>query len=301
MTRFRRLAAASLALAAPLLAQTAAPPAPAPQAAASAPASTPGAPPSKAALAEGKTVFARVVEGMGGPAKIASVRDVRTRGRLTAKTPEGDTTMEVQSSMIFPDQLVQEVDSPFGRVGMVVTPTVAFLAGPNGAQDLPPAAAEELRRQVLRIPLNLTRKAGDPKLVVASSGKETIGGVEASVLDIRYETTSVRWFVDPKTGRILRTAHDGQSADGKPVRMVSDYSDYRIVEGVPVAHRLEITSNGEKDQTLIIEEYTFNGGVDAKMFVKPTPAPAAQERHPLHSAPAEPPPPAVTPAPRPTP
>ena len=300
MTRFRRTAAAWLALAAPLLAQTAATPVPSPAPPAAAPAPTPAAPPSPAALAEGKAVFGRGVEGMGGSAKIASVKDVRTRGRLTAKTPEGDATMEVQSSMIFPDRLVQEVDSPFGRVAMVVTPTTAFLSGPNGAQDLPPPAAEELRRQVLRIPLNLTRKGGDPKLVVAASGKESVGDVETTILDIRYGTTSVRWFVDPKTGRILRTSHDGQSADGKPVKMISDYYDYKIVEGLPVAHKLEITSNGQKDQTLIIEEYRFNAGVDSKLFVKPTPAPAAQEpRHPLHSAPAEPPTPAVTPAPKP--
>jgi hypothetical protein len=245
-------------------------------------------------------MFGKVVEGMGGSAKIASIRDVRTRGRLTAKTPEGDTTMEVQSSMIFPDQLVQEVDSPFGRVGMVVTPTTAFLAGPTGAQDLPPAAAEELRRQVLRIPLNLTRHAGDPELIVAASGKEAVGGVETTILDIVYGTTRVQWFVDPKTGRILRTAHDGHAADGKSVRMVSDYQEYKVVEGLPVAHKLEITSNGQKDQTLIVEEYRFNVGIDPRLFVKPTPSPASQEPpHPVHSAPAAPTAPAATPAPKP--
>jgi hypothetical protein len=304
MTRLSRTAAAAtLALASPLFAQTATPPAapPVPPAPASGtPAATPTAapPPSAASLAAGKAAFGKVVEGLGGLEKIRSIRDVRTRGRLTAKTPEGDATMEVQSSMIFPDQLVQEVDSPFGRVGMVVTPTTAFLAGPTGAQDLPAGAAEELRRQVRRIPLNLTRLSKDLKLKVAASGQETVGGVETTILDITYDAMKVRWFVDPQTGRILRTAHDGYAADGKPVRMISDYQDYRVVDGLPVAHRLEITSNGERDQTLIIEEYKFNVGVDPKLFVKPTPAPAASEPpHPAHSAP--PAAPAATPAPKP--
>ncbi len=298
-------AALALALAAPLFAQTGTPPAapPAvtasrPAASTSAPVATPApaaAPPSPAAIAEGKETFGKVVAWLGGPPKLASVRDVRTRGRLTAKTPEGDATMEVQSSMIFPDRLLQEIDSPFGRVAMVVTPATAFLAGPTGAQDLPPAAAEELRRQVARIPLNLTRSAADPKLKVWASGRETVGGVEATILDIQLGTTSVRWFVDPKTGRILRTSHEGRTGDGKPIQMVSDYHDYKVVEGFPVAHRLEITSNGERDQTLIIEEYRFNVGVEPTLFVKPTPAPAAEgPRHPLHSAPAE-----ATPPPKP--
>jgi hypothetical protein len=243
-----------------------------------------------------------VVDSLGGPSKIATVKDVRTRGQLTAKTPEGDATMEVQSSMIFPDRLLQEIDSPFGRVAMVVTPSNAFLSGPAGAQDLPPLAADELRRQIVRIPLNLTRNASDPKLKVWTSGRETVGGVDTQILDIELGATAVRWFVDPKTGRILRTSHEGRSADGKPVRMVSDYQDYKLVEGFPVAHRLEITTNGERDQTLIVEEYRFNVGLDANLFAKPTPGPVPQEpRHPLHSAPAEPPTPAVTPAPKPTP
>jgi hypothetical protein len=289
MTRFRPrplLAATSVVLAAPLLAQT---PAARPTASAATPApaaqpSPTSPPPSREAIAEGKAAFAQVVASLGGREKIASIRDVRTRGRLTAQTPEGETTMEVQSSMIFPDYLLQEVDSPFGRVGMVVTPTGAFLAGPNGAQDLPPAAADELRKQMQRIPLNLARGTN---LWVAAVGKETVGGVETTILDIRLGTTEVRWFVDRKSGRILRTSHTGTSPDGKAVRMVSDYHDYKIVEGVPVAHRLEITSNGERDQTLLVEEYRFNVGVDRKLFEKPPPAPS-EPAHPAHAAPAAP-------------
>ena len=51
--------------------------------------------------------------------------------------------------------------------------------------------------------------------------------------------------------------------------MVSDYSDYRLVDGFPIAHRLEVSTNGEKDQTLIIEECKINAGVDPKLFEKP--------------------------------
>ena len=63
--------------------------------------------------------------------------------------------------------------------------------------------------------------------------------------------------------------------------MVSDYLDYRTVEGFPVAHRLEITSNGEKDQTLILDEYKFNTGVDPKLFQKPPP-PSTTPQEPAH-------------------
>jgi hypothetical protein len=64
--------------------------------------------------------------------------------------------------------------------------------------------------------------------------------------------------------------------------MVSDYSEYKVVDGFPVAHRLEVTTNGERDQTLVLEECKINAGVDPKLFGKP-PAPPAT---PTAAAPA---------------
>jgi hypothetical protein len=251
-----------------------------------APAPTPAPTPSAASVKEGKALFAKVVEGFGGKAKVGTVRDVQTRGELTAKTPEGETKMEVQTALVFPDRLSQQVDSPFGRFTMVAAPAGAFLVGPAGSQDLPDSMKAELLRQLRRVPLYMAQKAGDPKLSVAAAGSAEVQSVPAKILDVRYEDMSVRWFVDPTTGRILRTIHMATSPDGKPMEMSSDYLDYRTVDGFPVAHRLEVTTNGERDQTLTLEECKINAGVDPVLFVKPPPAPT----------PAPSPAPATTPA-----
>lgn len=258
-------AAASIALSVPAGAQAPAPSVPAPKPAAAAP--------SAEAQAAGKALFAKVVAWLGGEKKVSGVKDVQTRGQLTAKTPEGDATMEVQSAMIFPDRLFQQIDSPYGRIAMVVTPSEAFLFGPNGSQDLPPVVRDELLKQIQRIPLHLVQRAGDPKLVAAAAGKAKIGAIEAEMLDLRYGEMAVRWYVDPATGRILRTEHTTTTPDGKAAQMVSDYADYRTVDGFPIAHRLEVSTNGEKDQTLVMEECKINAGVDPKLFAKPAPIP----------------------------
>jgi hypothetical protein len=258
-------AAASIALSATLGAQAPAPPAPSPKPAAAAP--------SAEAQAAGKQLFAKVVVWLGGEQKVAGVKDVQTRGQLTAKTPEGDATMEVQSAMVFPDRLFQQIDSPYGRIAMIVTPTEAFLFGPNGSQDLPPVVRGELLKQIQRIPLHLVQKASDPRLVTAAAGKSKIGAIEASMLDIRYGEVAVRWYIDPATGKILRTEHTTTTPEGKPAQMVSEYSDYKPVDGFPIAHRLDVSTNGEKDQTLVMEECKINAGVDPKLFEKPLPAP----------------------------
>ena len=272
------LAAGVIAVARAAAQTPAAPPA------AAAPAATPVPPkptpvptPSAQALKEGKELFAKFVQALGGPEKARKVHDVWTRGLVTAKTPEGDMSMDVQTSMVFPDRISQQVDAPFGRMAMVATPSGAFIVGPNAVQDLPPGMKEELLRQVRRIPLLLAQKIDDPKLVVAAAGTEKIGDVTARVLDVSYEGASVRWYLDPTTFRIMRSSHTSVGPQGEAV-IVSDYSDYKIVDGYPVAFHLEVATNGQKDQTLALEECKINPGVEPKLFEKPvmpTPPPTS--------------------------
>jgi len=251
--------------------------APAP-AASPAPAPTAEPAPTKEQLAAGRAAFAKVVAALGGAEKVRTVKDVQTRGQVTAKTPQGDMTMEIQTAMVFPDKLAQQLDAPFGRLAMVATPTNAWVMGPNGPSDLPPQMRDELLKQVQRVPLWLAQKADDPKLSAAARGTEKVGNVQATVLDVAYGDMKVRWYVDPATGRIVRTYHTALGPNGNTVKISSDYSDYRLESGFPVAHRLEVTTDGERDQTLTLDECRINAGVDQKLFTKPpppTPAPTA--------------------------
>ena len=248
------------------------PPSSAPRATAP-PAST--ATPSAQAKSDGKALLARIVQAYGGKERVAGVHDLRTRGEVSAKTPQGDMNMELQSFIVFPDRISQQVDAPFGRVVMVATPGSAFVAGPAGSQDLPDSMRNELIRQVQRIPIFLAQKADDPSLAVWASGGEKVGDVETKVVEVRYNTVAVRWFVDPKTGRILRAAHTATTPQGE-ASIVADYSDFKPVDGFPVAFHMEVTTNGEKDQILTLEECKINAGVEPKLFEKPpaaTPAP----------------------------
>ncbi|HKD18027.1 MAG TPA: hypothetical protein VKG23_09165 [Thermoanaerobaculia bacterium] len=288
------LGALVLALAAgPAPAQTpSAPPAPARTPAApvaAAPAEKKPAPPSPEAIKEGRALLAKFIEGLGGTAKVRSVHDLWSRGMVTAKTEQGDLTMEIQTTMLFPDRIAQQVDAPSLRMTVVATPAGAFIIGGNETKDLPPAMSEELLRQVRRVPLLIAQRADDPKLVVAAAGSEKIGNVDTKILDVTYDGTSVRWFLDPATFHILRSTHTSNGPQGQAT-VVSDYSEYRDVSGFPVAFHLEVTTNGVKDQVLSLEECKINPGVEAKLFEKPifpTPEPTTAA-----------PPPATTPPPK---
>ena len=244
------------------------------------PAPTPtAAPASASALKDGKALFARVVESLGGKEKVGKVRDMQTRGQVTTKGSQGDVSMDIQTFVVFPDHLSQQVDAPFGRLVMVATPAGAFVVGPQGTQDLPPDLRNELLHQILRTSLFLAQRAEDPKLSAAAAGVEKIGKVEARILDVTYDDVRVRWFVDPKTGRILRSSHVTLSPDGREMTILSDYSDFHLVDGYSIPLHLDVNTGGQKDQTLKIEECKINAGIDPRLFEKPAPpmrAPAPQ-------------------------
>src|SRR5262249_53817477 len=159
-------------------------------------------------------LLGRFVEALGGADKVRKIHDVWTRGLVTAKTAQGDMSMDVQTTMVFPDRIAQQVDAPFGRMVMVATPAGAFLVGPNASQDLPPPMRDELLKQVRRVPLLVAQHADDPALVVSAGGTEKIGDVEAKILDVSLDGALVRWFLDPATFRILRSTHTSAGPQG---------------------------------------------------------------------------------------
>jgi hypothetical protein len=252
------------------------PPAPA-RTAAPAPASSTT---SAASQADARALFGKAVAALGGREKIAAVRDVRTRGQVSAQTGSGEMNLSMETSMIFPDRLAQQVDGPYGRFSMIATPAGAYILTDQGPKDLPVPMRDELLRQITRTAFFLVQKADDPKFHLALGGEETVGDVATRPLDVSYGDVSVRWFVDPATGRILRSAHDSTSPAGKTVRVVSDFSDFKTDDGgLTLPRRILVKTEAEPDQSVVLDEIKINPGVDPNLFVRPpapTPGPLAK-------------------------
>lgn len=222
------------------------------------------------AKASGKALFAKVVVAMGGAEKVGAVKDVATKAKMTAKTPQGDMEFELSTVVVFPDRMRSEIKTPMGAMTQVLGPAGAFVLSPMGAQDMPGSMRDEMAKQMQRQPIFLVQKAGDPKLVVASAGKEKVGDIEAELLDVVYDKAEVRWFVDPATGRLLRSSHSGVGREG-PVKSVIDYGDYRNVDGLILPFAQEVTQNGQKAQSSKTTEIKVNTKPDASLFERSAP------------------------------
>ena len=231
--------------------------------------SPPGAP--KAATASnsaGQALIAKVIESLGGAAKIRSVKALREKSTLLAKTPQGDMSIEMEEIAAFPDQLWQKMRMPMGEMTMVISPSAAFMKSPMGSRDLPSAQKEDGLKELKRHPIFVAQHADDPKFVFAAGGTEKIGDVDAQILDINADGAQVRWYVDPQTGHILRTSAQTMGMGG-PAEQVVDYSEWKQVEGMNFPFKLKIKQGGNDSGSEDIQELQINPAVDPKLFEKP--------------------------------
>ena len=151
---------------------------------------------------------------------------------------------------------------------MVVSPGSAFMATPGGVQDMPGSQRDEQGREMRRDPVFILQHMDDAGTTFTAGGTEKIGDLTAQIVDVSSNGVDVRWYIDPATGRIVRTSSKSMTQAG-PGTQVVDYSDWRTVEGMAVAFKRTITVNGQPQGNVTVEEYQINPTVDAKLFEKP--------------------------------
>jgi len=218
--------------------------------------------------AEGRALLARVIEGLGGAAKVRSVKSLRTKLDMQMKTPMGEMAMTADQLIVFPDQFWQKMTMPMGDILFVVSPAVAFIKGPMGTQDLPASQKQDILGEMKRDPLSVAQHADDPKYAFTAGGSEKVGEVEASVLDVTADGAELRWFVDPQSGRILRATWQTTGPSGPGERVV-EYGDWKTVEGLTLPFKETRTLGGEKEGSVDVKEIEVNPPVDPKLFEKP--------------------------------
>ena len=222
----------------------------------------------KATNPEGKALLSKIIEGLGGAEKVAQVKAVREKVKLRVQTPQGEMELEGEGYSVFPDRVAERMKTPMGEVAMVVSPQASFMSMPSGASELPDSRKKGMLEELWTDPLFVAQHADDPKFVFASGGTEKIGDIEASILDVNANGAEVRWFVDPKSGRVMRSVAE-RAGMGPPAEEVSDYSDWRPVQGIEFPFKETRTREGKIVSSEEAEEIEINPTVDPKLFEKP--------------------------------
>jgi zinc protease len=220
-----------------------------------------------ASNAEGTELAKKVAEFVGGSNAINALQSLRRTATLNMITPQGPMEAQVTSLTRFADTSQRvEMQLPMGQITRVVTPQTAFVITPMGTQDLPGSQRDSSLGEMRTDLLTVLRNIDNPKYTFTVTGNETVAGVNARVLEINAEGSTVKWFVEP-SGRLLRTI--SRTTVPTPGDVVTDYSDWKAFSGINLPTVAVLTRDGEKAGEMRMSNAESNPAIDAKAFVKP--------------------------------
>jgi zinc protease len=223
---------------------------------------------------EGKALAAKVVSAMGGEAKLATIRALKAKLTLTQKTPQGDSPVQMETVIVYPDRLHAEMQIPGGTLNIVVTPDMAFMAVPGqGMRDFPTSQKTETLEQIKRDPIFIASHWKDPNVSFRAGGTEKVGDTDTRIVDVNNAGTAIRWFVDPQTGHILKETYRTLS-QGTPAQGETDMDNWKPIGGLTLPLTRHNKQNGQDSSTAEYTALELNPSVDARLFERPAEKPA---------------------------
>ena len=222
---------------------------------------------------EGKALAAKVVAAMGGKPKLQSIKSVHVN---IAESDAGGPPSPVDVYLQFPDSMHVDMQIPQGTLTIVASPDAAFMSLPGmGSRSMPPAQKTEMMSQMHHDLVYIAQHVDDPAFTFTGAGTEKIGDVEAGIIDVGGAVPWVRWYVDPKTGYILREKYKATGQSG-PFDGESDLSDWRTADGLTMPYKHANKQNGEQTSVAEFKKIELNPQLDPKLFQKPAETSATQ-------------------------
>ncbi|HKS22529.1 MAG TPA: insulinase family protein [Thermoanaerobaculia bacterium] len=217
-----------------------------------------------ASNAEGVALAKKVRDFVGGQAKIDAVKATRSTGTMSVKTPAGPMEMEFDNLMQYPDSHRNVMKTPMGEVTMIVTPDVAYMSGPMGTQDMPGSQTTAMRNDSRADLLTVLRNIDKPGYTFTVTGTEKVGDVNAQVLEIGTGASTMKWYIDPSSGKLLRKVSQGRQGE-----VITEYTEWKTFGGLNLPVTFTITAGGQPAGGGKINVIEVNPTVDPKVFEKP--------------------------------
>src|SRR5579864_2729271 len=230
--------------------------------------------PGTASNPEGKALAAKVATAMGGLPKLKSIKAMHVN---IAESDSGGPAAPVDVFLAFPDRMHVDVQTPQGNLTIVVSPDAAFMSMAGmGSRSMPPAQKTEMLSQLQHDLVYVAQHTDDPSFTFTGAGTEKIGDVQASILDIGGAIPWVRWYVDPKTGYVLRERYKAIGQSG-PFEGETNLADWRAADGLTMPYKHQNKQDGNETSNAEIKKIELNPTLDPKLFAKPAEAQAEKQ------------------------
>lgn len=208
-----------------------------------------------ASTAEGRALLNKVINFVGGKAKIDAVQTVRAVMTLSMQTPQGPMDLETDSIVRYPGSLRRVMKMPMGEMTLVVSPEASFAITPAGVQDLPGSQRDAMSGEIKQEFVAVLKNAGNPKYVFTADG---------NTLAIDADGAASKWEVDP-SGKVLRVMRQERMGE-----RVTEYTEWKNFGGLTLPSAFTLTTNGQKSGSATVKTIEINPAVDPAAFARPS-------------------------------
>ena len=221
-------------------------------------------------VAEAKMILDDVVEAHGGLEKLQSVRSFVAQGQYNLNTPGGMMQAEIKRYRLLPGKI--RLDITLQAMGMQMSQVFdgesAWMAMPQGVQDLPGSQVEEFKKEALRDTINLLVNLSGADISAQHLGTEDVNGRPTDVIRVTVSAAdALKLFIDQETKYIVKKSYQSLGQEG-PVETEEFIDDYRDVSGVKIGFHTVVYQNGEPFLEGTFSEVMINAEVDESLFEK---------------------------------
>jgi hypothetical protein len=213
-------------------------------------------------------IIDKYITALGGKDKLASVKSVYFEG--TRQMSNGN---EVDVKITKVDGKLSRVDfSVGGNDGYtIVTPDKGWTYIPmmsDKVNEMPDARLKGAQDQMdIAGPL-VDYAAKGYKATL--DGKDTVNGNEAWKIELTNSAgKNSTFYIDTKTNLLVQTKHmseGGGRNNSGPVEIVTDYSDYKDVDGVMFPQTINVEGSGMGAGSMTFDKIEVNQPVDEKLY-----------------------------------
>ncbi|MCU0275944.1 MAG: insulinase family protein [Acidobacteria bacterium] len=214
-------------------------------------------------LAKGGEFFAKAIAAMGEPQKVKAIRSVRLEGDMIQSTPMGEMTMAAEIVSVYPDKVCFILNTPGGKMNMVINGAKGVVKMPQGAMPLPEAEMKNILDNIRRDAAYVWQNRDQYQ--VQFLGRRPFAGKEAIDLDVSGLGLSFHLFLDPQTMLPTGTSYQTVTREG-PTTIEEIFSDYREVEGIKMPFKTESFAKEKKVSSQVVKIMQLNAAVSDDLF-----------------------------------
>jgi len=219
-------------------------------------------------------IVEKSLTAQGGREALGKITSRSTKGTIVITSPAGDLpgTIEVLNQSPNKVRTLLKVDLSSAGAGLLTVDqrfdgTKGYaMDSMRGDSDMTGGRLENLRNAAFPSPFLGYKDRGT---TIALGGKEKVGDKNAYVLSITHAAgPATRLWIDAESYLPIKASTTIDTPETGPLEQITEFSDYRDVDGVKVPYKLN-ASSAVQSYTVIVTSVEQNVKIDPALFAKP--------------------------------